>query len=199
MVTIGIVGGIASGKTAVAECFERLGAEVLQADRLGHEVLRDPIIRQAIHERWGKRVFDEQGEVDRAAIAQIVFGPPPDGPIQRAFLEQLTHPRITQRAEQRIAELAQSGAAKAVVLDAPLLMEAGWDKFCDTIVGVTAPRRERLRRAHQRGWTEADFVAREAAQESLDEKLKRADWVIDNSRSPDDTFRQVQEFWHSLD
>jgi dephospho-CoA kinase len=198
VVIIGIVGGIASGKTIVAECFQRLGAEVIEADRLGHEVLDEPEVRAALRARWGDAVFTGDGRVDRKAVARIVFGPPPQGPAELAFLEELTHPRIGCRMRQRLAELASRPELRAVVLDAPVLLEAGWDEFCDKIVFVEAPRRIRLQRARQRGWTEAEFAAREAVQKSLDEKRNCADWVIDNSLSPPEAFRQVQQFWHSL-
>ena len=86
----------------------------------------------------------------------------------------------------------------AVVLDAPVLLEAGWDKYCDKIVFVDSPRKVRQQRARLRGWTEVEFAAREAAQKSLDEKRNCADWVIDNSKSPQHAFEQVQQLWRSL-
>ncbi len=84
------------------------------------------------------------------------------------------------------------------MLDAPLLLEAGWDKFCDTLVFVDAPRELRLARALARGWSEEDFAAREGVQESLDWKRRRADVVVDNSGSPEQTRSQVERLWHSL-
>jgi dephospho-CoA kinase len=199
MVVIGLVGGIASGKTTVAEQLRSLGAEVLVADKIGHEVLRDRQVQDRLRERWGEAVFDRDGQVDRAAVARIVFAPPPEGPRQLAFLEQITHPQIARRVRERLAELAVRSDLKAVVLDAPLLLKVGWGETCDKLVFVEATRSLRLQRARERGWSEADFAAREAAQESLDEKRNCADWVIDNSFSPSDTFRQVQRFWRSLD
>lgn len=198
MQVIGVVGGIASGKSAVAEHFRRLGAEVLSADRIGHEVLREAEVQRAIRERWGEAAFDPHGRVDRGSLARIVFAPPPEGPRERLYLEQITHPRIGKRLQQRIAELAQGNGPKAVVLDAAVLFEAGWDALCEKIVFVEAPRSQRQQRALHRGWSEAEFSAREAAQESLDDKRQRADWVIDNSGPPENTFSQVQQIWRSL-
>lgn len=198
MQVIGVVGGIASGKSAVAEHFRRLGAEVLSADWIGHEVLREAAVQRAIRERWGEAAFDPHGRVDRGSLAQIVFAPPPEGPRERLYLEQITHPRIGKRLQERIAELAQGNGPKAVVLDAAVLFEAGWDALCEKIVFVEAPRSQRQQRALLRGWSEAEFSAREAAQESLDAKRQRADWVIDNSGSPENTFSQVQQIWRSL-
>lgn len=84
------------------------------------------------------------------------------------------------------------------VIDAALLLETGWDQRCEKIVFVEAPREARLARAVARGWTEEDFTAREAAQESLDRKRARADVIIDNSGPPQRTQAQVEQFWASL-
>ncbi len=199
MLVIGVVGGVASGKSLVSEHLQQLGAEVLDADRAGHEVLREPDIERALRDQWGDVVFGDDGRISRAAVAKIVFDEPPEGPQQLAYLEQITHPRIEEKLRKRKAELAQSGDVKAVVLDAALMFEAGWNRFCNKIVFVQTPRESRLARARQRGWSEAEFAAREAAQESLENKRSCADWIIDNSGAPEHTFAQVQRFWLSLD
>jgi len=198
MVIIGILGGIASGKTFVAQQFGRLGASVIDADRVAHEVLNDTDVQRAIRLRWGDAVFDSEGNVDRAAVSKIVFETTAAGAQELAHLEQLTHPHIRDRIQQRTAELAAARETKAVALDAAVLLKAGWREFCDKIVFVEAPENQRLMRARRRGWSETDFSAREAAQESLDEKRKYADWVIDNGISAEHTFAQVQRIWHSL-
>jgi dephospho-CoA kinase len=195
---IGLLGGIASGKSLVADCLEELGAGVLDADRMGHEVLRLPEVRKAVGMRWGDAVFDAAGEVDRKALAKIVFDPSPTGRDSLQYLEQLTHPKIGQLLRQEAEALAASGRHKALVLDAPVMLEAGWHTLCDQILFVDAPREVRLGRARARGWSEADFTAREAAQESLDVKRQHADAIIDNSGSTESTRAQVTRLWHSL-
>lgn len=197
MLVIGILGGVAGGKSLVAKELERLGAGHLDADRAGHEVLRLASIRAAARQRWGSEVFDAEGQIDRSRLARIVFAAPPSGPRERKYLEQLTHPEIGRLLDQQAEQLTASGAT-AAVLDAPLLLEAGWDKFCDTLVFVDAPRDVRLARALTRGWTEQEFAARENAQERLDLKRERADVVIDNATSPEHTRLQVERFWQSL-
>jgi len=199
MILIGVVGGIASGKSLVSEQLSRLGAEVLDADRAGHEVLGEPEVKQAIRQRWGEAVFGDDGEINRRKVSKIVFVPPPEGPRELAYLEQLTHPRIRERLRVRVAELARGTTTTAAVLDVPLLFESGWDGLCDKILFVDAPRELRLDRARLRGWSEADFDARESVQESIDVKRSRADVIIDNSSSPEHTNVQVQRFWHSLE
>ena len=197
MQIIGVVGGVASGKTLVARQFEKLGAGVLGADAAGYEVLRTPEVEAAIEQRFGRQVFGAEGHVDRARLAEIVFAPPPRGPREREYLEQLTHPRIGRVLRGRAEALAQQGCQVAV-LDAPLLFEAGWDELCDKVVFVDAPRRLRQGRAESRGWSKEDFAAREDVQKSLDHKRAHADVVIDNTGSPESTQAQVERFWHSL-
>ena len=120
-----------------------------------------------------------------------------EGRRERACLEQLTHPEIRRLIEQQAAELV-AGKAAVAVLDAPLLLEAGWDELCQKIVFVEAPREARLTRAMARGWGENEFAAREGAQESLDWKRERADAIIDNSGPPERTQAQVEQLWASL-
>jgi len=197
MQIIGVVGGVASGKSLVARQFEQLGAGVLGADAAGYEVLKMPEVEAAIERRFSRQVFGAEGHVDRARLAEIVFAPPPEGPRERATLEQLMHPRIGRALHGRAEALAKQ-ACQVAVLDAPLLCEAGWDELCDKVVFVDAPRRLRQERAESRGWSKEDFTAREDVQKSLDHKRARADVVIDNTGSPESTQAQVERFWHSL-
>ncbi len=197
MLVIGIAGGVASGKSLIAEQLRQLGAEVLDADSIAHEVLLEDEVKKSVRRRWGESVFNTDGSINRSAVAKIVFAASADGPEQLAFLESITHPRIGERLRHRVAELAAGDKVPALVLDAAVMFKAGWDRICDNIVFVDAPRAARLARALNRGWTEEQFAAREAAQESLDEKRRRANWVIDNSGSPEQTLAQVRQFWDS--
>jgi len=197
LAVVGLVGGVASGKSLVAGQLAEMGAVLLDADRAGHEVLRLPEIEAAVRARWGDRVFGPDGHVDRARVAEIVFSPPPEGAVEREFLERLTHPRIAERLCDQARQAAKTGT-KVAVLDAPLIFESGWDKLCTKIVYVDAPRLARLSRAIARGWTEEGFAAREAAQHPPDEKRRRADLVVDNSGSPQQTRVQLERFWSSL-
>lgn len=191
------MGGVASGKSLVAGLLAELGAGVLDADGAAHEVLTDAAVESAARERWGPDVFGPDGRIDRARLARIVFAGGPGGRRQRKYLEQLTHPRIGRLLAGQADRLRDSGAA-AAVLDAPLLLEAGWGRLCDKLVFVDAPRDIRLERARKRGWSEEDFDAREAAQESLEAKRRRADVVVDNSGSAASTRAQIERFWRTL-
>jgi dephospho-CoA kinase len=194
---IGLVGGVASGKSMVARQFAQLGAGLLDADRAAHEVLRLPRIEAAAAARWGSGIFGPDGHIDRAGLARIVFAPPPEGPRQREYLEQLIHPEV-HRLLLRQADAMAAAGMQVAVLDVPLLLEAGWAARCEPIVYVDAPRATRLARAVARGWSEEEFAAREAAQKSLDCKKQAAGLAVDNSGSPEQTRAQVERIWRGL-
>lgn len=191
---IGLLGGVASGKSLVARQFAGLGAGLLDADRAGHETLREPEVIAALRNRFGDGVLDLEGQIDRRALAARVFGDSTEHQQNRIFLERLTHPRIGERLEDQAEQLAAAGHTVAV-LDAAVMLRAGWNRVCDCIVFVDAPDAVRLARALSRGWTEAEFHAREAAQESLETKRGFADHVIENSGKAEYTQSQVEQFW----
>lgn len=197
MQTVGILGGVACGKSLVARQFAQLGAGVIDADRLGHESLDEPAVQAALRARWGKRSFGPDGKVSRGNVADIVFATTSEGGAERHFLESLVHPRIAQRLAAE-KERFHAQEYRVVVLDAPLLIEAGWDRLCSKLVFVDAPRQLRLARATARGWTEQDVARREAAQAPLEVKRLRADVTIDNSGTPRETQAQVERFWALL-
>jgi dephospho-CoA kinase len=195
MKTIGLIGGVASGKSRVAQMLVELGAGLLDADRTGHQVLaEDAEVQEAIRRRWGDGVFQADLTPDRAVIAAHVFDAGGEAVENRTFLEDLLHPRIRQRLEATRAQYAAE-RRPAVVLDAPLLLEASWGTLCDLIVMVEASREVRLARAARRGWTETEFVEREAAQWPVDGKRQQADAAIENEGSESELRRAVQAFW----
>lgn len=194
MKTVGIVGGIASGKSLVADQFRALGALVIDADRLGHEVLELTEVREAIRLRWGEAVIGLDGNVDRAVVARHVF----HGSSQEtelAFLEQLTHPRIGSRLRMRIADARSEGRVPAIVVDAPLLFRAHLDELCDEIVFVDAPLAVREARAVGRGWSVEELHRREAAQDPLDRQRQRATWILPNAGNQESCRQEVARFW----
>ena len=199
MVVIGIIGGVACGKSFVAKQLGSLGAEVIDVDRIGHDVLRDTDVRAALVQRWGDEVLDADGRISRSAVGKRVFANNSDGRGNLEFLEGLVHPKIGETIRMRIEALSRDDPGKPVVVDAALLIEADWAGFCDKIVFLEVPREVRLARAKQRGWSETEFSQREAAQGNLDLKRKQADWVMDNSGSAEHTFAEVQQFWRTFE
>jgi dephospho-CoA kinase len=194
MKTIGIVGGIASGKSLVAKLFAELGAGHLDADQAGHDGLAEDAVRVALIDRWGPSILAADGNLDRATIAKHVFALGEQADADRAFLESVLHPRIRALLTEKTVEFAAAGRP-AVVLDAPLLLEAGWGPMCDLLVMVDSPRETRLARALQRGWTTEEFFRRESAQWSVDDKRREANVLIQNDGSLDDLREAVRDVW----
>lgn len=174
---IGLVGGVGSGKSTVAAMLRDMGCLVADSDQFARDALRDPRIRSTIIGWWGNDVLDSAtAEVDRGKVAAIVF----NDPDQRRRLEQLTHPWIERRRREVFASL-EAQQARALVIDAPLLIEAGLADECDAVVFVDAPADVRRSRVHKRSnWTPEQWQSREAAQMPLDAKRARADHVVVN-------------------
>lgn len=178
---IGIVGGIGSGKSTAAAALARRGGRVVAGDPAGHEALRQPVIRDRIAKRWPDAVGGD-GEIDRRVLGRAVFA----NPVQLRELEALVFPWIKGQLRDDIAAAKADAEVKFVVLDAAVMLEAGWDGACDRLVFVDAPREVRAARVASRGWTADDLDRRERSQMSLDKKRGRADAVLENSGSPDE-------------
>jgi dephospho-CoA kinase len=178
---IGVVGGIGAGKSTAAAALARRGGAAVNADALGHEALEVPAVKDWLVGRWGPGVLKTDGTANRRAIAGVVF----DNPAELAALEKVVFPHIGRRAAEEVRKAQADPAVRFVVLDAAVMLEAGWSGVCDRIVYVDAPRDVRLARlAARSGWSAAEVAAREAAQLSADEKLARADAVLVNDGSP---------------
>jgi dephospho-CoA kinase len=193
-IVIGLLGGIASGKSTVAGLLAGLGAKVVDADRIAHEVLWDQDVAAAIAAEFGAEVLDETGRPDRRRLGDAVFDDP--GKLER--LEAIVHPRVRERMEEEIAA-AFSAGIRAVVLDVPLLLESELTGITDTLVHVRASREARDRRAAaNRGWSRGEVERREHRQTPVDEKQRRADHVIENEGSLEDLELRVRELWKLL-
>ena len=186
---LGLIGGMGSGKSFIAAELARHGGRIISGDQAGHEALRQPDIKAKLVERWGAKILDENGDIHRRAVAGLVF----NNDEERKALEALVFPFIEQRFREESAKARQDPKVRFVVLDAAIMLEAGWNNVCDRLVYVDSPRELRLRRlAEQRGWTKAEVEAREKAQMPLEEKRRRADAVIDNSGTPEEVAAQVE-------
>jgi dephospho-CoA kinase len=197
MYTIGLVGGVASGKSTVAEMFAELGAVVLNADRAAHDVLNQSQVREALVARWGTVILGADGLVNRGAVAPLVFGDTAEAEEERRYLESVVHPLARVALETKRDQLAKLGQ-EVFVIDAPLLLEAGWDSTCDVIVMVDTSDERRAQHAARRGWPAEELDRREEAQMPLATKRHRADVVIDNSGPLAETRDQIQIFWREV-
>jgi dephospho-CoA kinase len=188
MVVVGLTGGIAAGKSTVAQMFREAGIPVICADELAHDAVKPgkPALEE-IRQAFGPDVIDESGQLDRPAMANRVFRDPE----KRRLLESIIHPRVAEEKDRRIAEFESQGHT-VVLVDVPLLYESGWQNAFDLIVVVYAPRSMQEQRLVVRdGMSEDDARARLDAQMSIEEKKKLADRVVDNSAGLQHTRDQV--------
>jgi dephospho-CoA kinase len=196
MVIVGLTGGVASGKSFVAQCFVELGADLIDADQVAHEVLQDQETVDRIVEVWGNGILDEKGDINRKQLGKIVFGGPDESNLN--LLESITHPKIRSRIRNRLEQLKAKSGNSVVVLDIPLLFEGNYDQECDHLVFVDTEKSVRQHRAKIRGWDEDELDKRESKQLSVEDKKLQSDFVIDNSGTKESTARQLSKFWESL-
>ncbi len=192
----GLTGGVASGKSTVARMFAELGAKVIDADRIGHELLRAPLpAYQEVVRRFGKEVLDASGEVDRRRLGAIVFAEAE----KLRELNAILHPRIIARIEE-LAEQAHAQEPHAVILvDAALIYEAGiGGRFTRMIVAWCQPEQQLERVITKPGLSREEAERRIAAQMPTDEKRRLADYVIDTSGSMEKTREQVKALYPEL-
>jgi dephospho-coA kinase len=190
---IGLTGGIACGKSTVSKALRALGAYIVDADAAAHALSqpKQPLFNAYV-ERFGADILGPGGTLDRAAIARLIFA----DPALRAEVDAIAHPLIRAEAERRLGA-ARAAGAKAAVLDVPLLFEAGGDAIPDETWVVMLPEEEQLARLCARNplMSEREARARIAAQMPLTEKCARADVIIDNSGTKEETQQRVKELW----
>ncbi len=188
---VGVTGGIASGKSAIARLFEAAGFVRLDADAVAREATDLPEVRAALRQRFGNLVPTLPHPLDRQALADVAF----QDTEARADLDALTHPAIRGRLLEGLAEARAAG--RPVVLDVPLLLEGGLVAHCDAVVFVDTPDAARLARAAERGWSEGELARRESAQLPLPVKRSRATATIDNSSTLSQAAQQVERLLRS--
>ncbi len=186
---IGIVGGIGSGKSYIADLFGQFGCHVIKADDLVHQAYASDDLKSTLRSWWGDQVITPGGQVDKKAIAQRIFGDEP----QRQKLEALVHPLVHAARDRIMAQLANDPAVVAFVWDTPLLFEVGLDRQCDAVVFVDCPLQTRLSRVRaSRDWDEQELQRRENAQLPLDKKRDLSQYTVCNTADSAFARRQVE-------
>ena len=180
MKVIGLTGGTGSGKSVVSRSLKDAGAVIVDADRIAHEIiLKGEPAYQEIIEYYGTGILDEEGNIIRKKLGEIVF----NDKEKLAFLNQCTHKYITAEVKRQIAAAKEEGAAKAIIIDAPLLLEAGLETVCDLVWVVYADPEVRAQRVMVRdGITYELAKARISNQKTWEEYKAVANAVIDNSK-----------------
>ena len=194
MLLVGLTGGIGSGKSTVARLLEKRGAVVFDADLLAREAVEPGTPgHAAVIERFGADVLAPGGELDREALASIVFA----DPAARRDLEQIVHPEVRRLFAE--GSEAYRDTDRVVVFSAPLLVETGMHTAFEVLVVVSATVATQIERLmHQRGMSEPSIRARIDAQAPLEDKAAAADFLVDNEGSLDELESQVDRLWNDL-
>ncbi len=195
MIVIGVTGNIGSGKSTVCQILAKLGATIIDADKLAHETykLYSQTWKELIN-AFGKDIVKANGEIDRQELGQIVFA----DPNALAQLNQIVHPEARRLAQERIETYRHQGA-KAIVVEATLLLEAGWTNLVNKVWLVVAPDDMVTQRLTQhKEISQAQILARLKSQMPAEEKMKYADAVIYNDGSIPQLEAKVSELWHTL-
>ena len=188
---LGLTGSIGSGKSTVARMFQELGAEIIDADKVGHSLLEKKEVRESIVKNFGSSVLDKEGRIERRKLGKIVFR-------DKKRLEELNsiiHPLIFSEIKRRIT----FSEARIIIIDAAILLETGGDSLVDKVIVVNAcckTRRKRIKESSLLSSKEVEGIT--TAQFSQDEKIQRADFLIENEKSIEESKRQVERIWGKL-
>ncbi len=211
MLKVGLTGGIAAGKSVVGEMFVALGARLVQADRIAHALMQPgEAVYNEVVRHFGREILNPDGSVNRAKLAEVAFGPAaaPEGAsgVRQARIEELNrivHPVVIRSQEEWMEEMGRQNSHAVAMVEAALIVEAGAAERFDRLIVVTCNAEQRVARfaARQKMNLEAarkEVARRMAAQLPDEEKIKAADYVIDNSGSLDQTREQVRQVWEKL-
>ena len=206
MLKVGLTGGIASGKSVVGEMLVALGAHLVQADHIAHSLMEpgEPVYNEVVR-HFGREILNSDGSVNRGRLAEVAFGPPGSdlGSPRVADLNRIVHPAVIRSQEEWMHAVSLQDPHGVAVVEAALLIEAGAAKRFDRLMVVTCDMEQRAERFARRQKVDlqtarAEVVRRMAAQLPDEEKIKLADYVIDNSGSLEQTREQVQQVWQKL-
>ncbi len=193
MIKVGLTGNFGMGKSTVARIFQRLGAHVIDTDRIVAELLKEREVCEEIKKLFGEEVIKD-GKVDKKAIADIVF----ENPSMRIYLENILHPRVFKKIDEIIDRIPSSGEPKIVVIEAPVIFERGYQNRFDLIVTVFTSEDTAIERLEKKGITKQEAIKRIKSQFPIEMKKSKSDFIIDNSGSIENTMKQVEEIFQKL-
>ena len=196
MLLVGLTGGIATGKSLVSEILRGLGTYIIDADKIAREVVepQKPAWLEIV-EFFGKDIVNKDRTINRKRLGEIVF----NDPVKKRKLEEIVHPRVIEEESRMVKEYLKIKPDGIVIIDAALLIEAGSHKRVDKLIVVYSDKETQTKRLMERdGLSRPDAEKRIASQMPLDEKVKMADFVIDNSKGIEGTQRQTIDIFNKL-
>jgi dephospho-CoA kinase len=197
MLVVGVTGGIVSGKTTVAQIFKKLGAKIIDVDLIAREIVQpSKKAWKRIVKNFGKEILKDNQQIDRKKLGKIVFS----NQVKRNLLNKITHPIIIEVIKKQLSQIRQQANKDVIcIVDAPLLFEAHLAEMMDkTIVVYISEKEQIIRLLKRNGISKDEAIKRIKAQMPLKEKISLADYVIDNSKSPEDTEKEVFQIWEML-
>jgi dephospho-CoA kinase len=196
MKIIGLTGGIASGKSTVSRALRELGAIIIDADEVAHAIIEPgKPAWEDIVEHFGSEVLNPDQTIDREKLGAIVF----NDPEKLQVLNQITHPRVGEQFKQMIKDIKSQQADAVLFIEVPLLYETHMDRICDEVWVVWVDEETQIQRLMKRdGLSREDALKRIDAQMSLDEKARRADFVIDNRFSVEETIESATIYYNNI-
>jgi dephospho-CoA kinase len=204
MLKVGLTGGIASGKSVVAEMFAAVGAHVTHADQIAHQLMQPgEKVYEEVVRHFGSGILNPDQTVNRARLAEAAFGAATNGQSRIQELNHIVHPAVLIRQEQWMDDIGRKDPRGVAIVEAALILEAGAQAQFDRLIVVSCHPEQRVQRWSQRlrvseDAARAEVSRRMAAQWPDAEKIKAADYVIDNSGSLDETQAQVQKLFPEL-
>jgi dephospho-CoA kinase len=208
MLKVGLTGGIASGKSAVGEMFVALGAHVVQADRIAHSLMQPgKAVYNEVVRHFGREILNPDGSINRAKLAEAAFGPATDAADRRASrieeLNRIVHPAVIRSQDGWMEETGRQDPHAVAMVEAALILEAGAGDHFDRLIVVTCGPEQRVARFAARQKIDLDAARKEVARRMSaqlpdEEKIKAADYVIDNSGALAETREQTRQVWQKL-
>lgn len=195
MISVGLTGGIGSGKTTVGDMFLELGCYLIDSDKITHGLLSDDGgVIDAVVGQFGVEILGEDGRIDRRKLGVVVF----DNPERRKDLTDILHPVIFNRQQMFLEKSALDDPECIAIVDAALMVETGNARRFSKLVVVVCTEEQQRARLRARGLSEDDMSTRIGAQMGMDEKASHADYVIDNSGTFEETRQRVKEIYKTL-
>lgn len=198
-IVVGLTGGIACGKSTVVDQFKKLGAKIIDADKIAHQVLRENLkVKNKIIKNFGREIFEKGGEINRKKLGEIVFS----NKNKLKLLNRITHPLIITEIKKQIHNLLTyqlTNLSTVIILDAPLLFEAKITHLVDKIVVISVPKEIQLKRLMERNrLSKKEVLQRINSQWDIRKKIRFADFVVDNTQPISRVRQQIYQIWQKL-